>query len=316
VDHRDYRATTPRQTPVLTFYHPEMQEVVLQAAADAGAEVRRGAHVRNAKPGALLTVTVECDGRVDEIQARLVVGVDGRTSMMRKWGSFEVQQDPDCLLISGVLLENMGNLQEDVFVVLISPGISGVVLCPEGQGRVRAYVVSRVDTNGRFQGAQDLPRFIEASLQAGAPSEWYAGVRSAGPLATFSGAAAWVDHPYRAGVVLIGDAAASSDPSFGQGLSLTMRDVRVLRDQLLNCQDWDAAGHVYATEHDRYHDVIHKVEGWWRELFYAGGPQADARRAQALPLVAQDLTRVPDHIFSGPELPADETVRRRFFGEE
>jgi hypothetical protein len=30
----------------------------------------------------------------------------------------------------------------------------------------------------------------------------------------------------------------------------------------------------------------------------------------------QDPARVPDHMASGPELPADETVRRRFFGDE
>jgi hypothetical protein len=35
-----------------------------------------------------------------------------------------------------------------------------------------------------------------------------------------------------------------------------------------------------------------------------------------LPLIAQDGTRVPDHIISGPDLPLHETVRRRFFGEE
>jgi 2-polyprenyl-6-methoxyphenol hydroxylase-like FAD-dependent oxidoreductase len=40
-------------------------------------------------------------------------------------------------------------------------------------------------------------------------------------------------HPYRRGVALVGDAAAVSDPSWGQGLSMTLRDVRVLRDQLL-----------------------------------------------------------------------------------
>jgi 8-oxo-dGTP pyrophosphatase MutT (NUDIX family) len=33
-----------------------------------------------------------------------------------------------------------------------------------------------------------------------------------------------------AGVVLVGDASATSDPSWGCGLSLTLRDVRVLRD--------------------------------------------------------------------------------------
>jgi hypothetical protein len=29
----------------------------------------------------------------------------------------------------------------------------------------------------------------------------------------------------------------------------------------------------------------------------------------------EDMTRVPDHLFGGPELPLDETVRSRFFGE-
>ena len=47
-----------------------------------------------------------------------------------------------------------------------------------------------------------------------------------------------------------------------------------------------------------------------------GGPEAEARLARALPLLAQDGSRVPDHLFSGPDLPVDETVRRRFFGEE
>jgi hypothetical protein len=51
-------------------------------------------------------------------------------------------------------------------------------------------------------------------------------------------------------------------------------------------------------------------------MFMAIGPEAEARRARALPLLAQDGARVPDHIFGGPDLPADEAVRRRFFGEE
>jgi 2-polyprenyl-6-methoxyphenol hydroxylase-like FAD-dependent oxidoreductase len=37
---------------------------------------------------------------------------------------------------------------------------------------------------------------------------------------------------------------------------------------------------------------------------------------QDLPLIAQDPTRAPDHAWSGPDLPFNETVRRRFFGEE
>ena len=67
-----------------------------------------------------------------------------------------------------------------------------------------------------------------------------------------------MDHPYEAGVVLIGDAAAASDPTWGQGLSLTVRDTRVLRDHLCAHDDWEAAGHAYAVEHDRYYSVIHR----------------------------------------------------------
>jgi hypothetical protein len=35
-----------------------------------------------------------------------------------------------------------------------------------------------------------------------------------------------------------------------------------------------------------------------------------------MPLIAEDPTQVPDYRASGPDLPLDETVKRRFFGEE
>lgn len=179
-----------------------------------------------------------------------------------------------------------------------------------------AHFVCRTDGPARLQGAADVPRFVAECVRAGAPAEWYAGVRAIGPLATFDGAATWVDHPYQAGVVLIGDAAGATDPTWGQGLSITLRDVRVLRDHLCHTDNWEAAGHAYAEERDRHFGVIHTVENWLSELFHGAGPIAEARRAKALPLLAQDPTRFLDHGFSGPELPVNETVRRRFFGEE
>jgi len=45
------------------------------------------------------------------------------------------------------------------------------------------------------------------------------------------------------------------------------------------------------------------------------GPEAKLKRAKAMPLINEDQTRVPDHLFSGPELPADDAVKMRFFGE-
>ena len=245
------------------------------------------------------------------------MGADGRGSVVRKWAGFPVHQDPERLVLSGVLFEEMGTPQADTVYYVISPNIGqGVPLVPQGAGRVRAYLTQTKATSTRLQGAADLPRFIAESVRSGAPAEWYAGAKAVGPLATFDGADVWVEHPYKAGVVLIGDAAASSDSAWGQGLSLTVRDVRVLRDHLLRQENWDEAGHAYAEEHDRHYGVIHTVDNWLSQMFFAIGPEAEACRARALPLIAQDPTRVPDHLSCGPDLPLDETLRRRFFGEE
>ncbi len=136
-----------------------------------------------------------------------------------------------------------------------------------------------------------------------------------GPLATFNGAHTRVDHPYREGVALLGDAAASSDPTWGQGLSLTLRDARVLRDHLLSSTDWSDAGHAYAAEHDGYANRLHTFNQWFGEFFLAVGPEADARRARAFPLIGEDPSRQPDSQFIGPDMSADEAVRNRFFAE-
>ena len=69
-------------------------------------------------------------------------------------------------------------------------------------------------------------------------------------------------------------------------------------------------------QHDRCTGVVHKVTGWFSSLFLDPSPQGCALRATAMPAIAQDPTRVPDHILSGPDLPADESVRRRFLEGE
>jgi menaquinone-9 beta-reductase len=314
---RELVATTPQQLPAFAFYHPAMQEVLLQAAAEAGAEVRRGASVRDVRPGGIPTVVVEQEGRAKEIQARLIVGTDGRNSVVRKWARFPVHNDPERLVLSGVLFDEMAVPDEGTIYYIVNPNLGqGVPLAPQSGGRVRAYLVQTKATSKRLQGVSDLPRFIAESITSGAPAEWYIGAKPVGPLATFDGADIWVEHPYTEGVVLIGDAAATSDPSWGQGLSLTVRDVRVLRDALLRHENWDEAGHAYAEAHDRHYGVIHRVENWLSQMFYETGPAGEACRSRAFPLFAQDPTRVPDHILSGPDLPADETVRRRFFGQD
>src|SRR5262245_66428465 len=102
----------------------------------------------------------------------------------------------------------------------------------------------------------------------------------AGPLGSFEAADTWIDHPYADSVVLVVDAAASNDPSWGQGLSITLRDVRVLRDRLLATTDWESACHDYAREHDHHYGVIHEVTQAFKDFFLQSGPEADATRAR------------------------------------
>ena len=115
---------------------------------------------------------------------------------------------------------------------------------------------------------------------------------------------------------MIGDAAAASDPSFGCGLSLTLRDVRVLRDRLAGTGDWRAAADAYAAEHDRCRADLRRVHSWYSELWYGTGVAAETMRARVLPLLTEEPTRLPDFIGLGPEAPSDETARRRMFGED
>jgi menaquinone-9 beta-reductase len=109
---------------------------------------------------------------------------------------------------------------------------------------------------------------------------------------------------------------ASSDPTWGQGLFLTLRDAQVLRDYLMRTDDWNAAGHAYADEHDSYAGRLHTFHHWMTAMYLAPGPEADARRARAMPLIGQDPTRHPDALFAGPDFPIDERARKRFFGED
>ena len=54
--------TTPHHSAAVDFYHPEMQEVLLREANDAGVEVQRGVAVTKATGGTAPSVTASIDG--------------------------------------------------------------------------------------------------------------------------------------------------------------------------------------------------------------------------------------------------------------
>jgi len=217
--------------------------------------------------------------------------------------------------MAGTLLEN-SPMPEDINYIMTNPaGYNSTAMFPQGGGRVRTYFAYSIDAGFRLQGDAAFPEFVRRAVEASMPAEYFRGATCAGPLASFEIADTWVPHPYTAGIALVGDAAAASDPAWGNGMSMALRDARMLRDRLLADDDWDAAGHAYAEDHDAAYDVIHHVTKWMTQMFAESGAEADARRAKALPLIAADPMRVPDHGVSGPDLPFDRNLTRaRFFG--
>jgi len=315
---RDLARTTMHSECMWGFYHPEAQELLLSAAADAGAEVRRGATVTGITAGTNPRVTIEAgDGHTDA-HARLVVLCAGRNPGLRTDLGFTVRRGSIPVLLSGVWLSNL-SCEADPAVAYVDNNVvkgSVVGLFPQPGNRARAYFGFHPDKCRRLQGAHDFSRFqseAEASCAGGVPLD---GARPGGPLASFECVDVWVDHPYRDGVALIGDSAASNDPSWGQGLSLAFRDARVLSEELIANSDWDAAAHRYAERHDQHYSTVSKVTGWFYDMFQRPGPEAEARRAHALPLIGSDPTRVPDVLFSGPDFPLAADAKARFFGED
>lgn len=313
---RDLFATTRSGHGFLDFYHPDMQECLLALAADAGAHVWRATEVIEVTPGEVPSVIIRSGDSTQKVSARLVVAADGRGSRIRQITGFSIQSDEPCTVIAGVLHRNLA-IADDTTEVFLNPIRQELaIFFPLGENRYRSYFARRHDRQIRLSGARDADAFVQCCTGAGTPPEWFEAAETIGPLASFDGTDTWVSHPYRNGVALIGDAAAASDPTYGCGLALSLRDARVLRDHLTADNEWQRAADAYAAEHDGYYSALHEVHGWWRSLFFETGAEADDIRARALPKISEDPARIPDFIGLGPETPRDEATRRRFFGEE
>lgn len=316
---RRHLVTTCRQAlPALSFYHPEMQEILLSAAQTAGAEIWRGASALAVTAGPQPQVTIEWNGQPITHTARLVIGAAGRSSILRLPGAFTHRADVPQSTIAGLLFTGLA-APRDAVSLFINHRLPGhlAVFFPLSKRRHRVYLVYPTTAQPRpLSGYRQVPVFQAACQALGVPPHWFTPAVTAGPLAAYPAAAKWVELPYHPGIVLVGDAAGAPNPSFGCGLSLALRDVRVLSDYLLADQDWERAGSSYAHAHADYFGRLHAKEAWMTSLFFKQGAAANRRRAFVMGLHAKEPDRDLDMIGMGPDDRYDEWARRRFFGED
>jgi 2-polyprenyl-6-methoxyphenol hydroxylase-like FAD-dependent oxidoreductase len=294
-----------------------LQEEAFTWAESQGATVIRPAKAIGAAPGGDPFVTVVQDGDSSEYSARLIVGADGRQSLVRSWFGAETIADPEVNRFGGPLVsgvrsddrhaDNIGDAN-GVRVNWFATSVDMTRLYLRAPAeRLRALGVER-----SFEAlvAVAAPAMPEGALDAARPE---------GPIGFFGNNDIWASRLAGDGIVLIGDAAGSADPSYGLGTCLLFRDVRELSQLLLADRDWKSAIAEFAVRRRRYYEVVRERDRWTSELIFGQGEAADRAREGHQRAEQDDPTLggFADLEARGPDgLVADEAARLMYFGDD
>jgi 2-polyprenyl-6-methoxyphenol hydroxylase-like FAD-dependent oxidoreductase len=265
--------------PPLCMRHPHMCDVLNAEAIRSGAALLRGVTDLEVAAGAAPEVRCRHDGREHCFNPRLVIGADGRNSIVRVQAGIRRHRDPTHHLMAGMLVDNIEGWPGDLQILGTEADINFLAF-PQSDSRARLYICYGSDQKRRFAGVDSQSRFLDAFRLKSVPdSEYLANGTPAGPCHSYGNEDTWTDVPYVPGVVLIGDAAGHNDPIIGQGLSIAYRDVRVVRDLMLENREWKPE--VFAPYADERRERMRRLRvtaSSFSILSAEFGPGARARR--------------------------------------
>jgi 2-polyprenyl-6-methoxyphenol hydroxylase-like FAD-dependent oxidoreductase len=161
---------------------------------------------------------------------------------------------------------------------------------PRAGGFARLYQMIAIEQKDRFTGPQRQRTFLDSFRLDCLPlGEAIASATPAGPCAGYPMHDTWTDTVAVPGVVLIGDAAGYNDPIIGEGLSIALRDARLVAEVLGSEAEWSPEAFAgYAAERRermRRLRLCAQVATELRCTFSAAGR---ARRAHVLQRVPTD----------------------------
>ncbi len=230
-----------------------LDKILVDAASEAGAEVREGCSVvglvRDGS-GRVTGVSLQRDGQLSTEEARVVIGADGRNSFVaREVGAEAYNELPSrCFAyysyFDGYPLETM-ELHWATGLVCFSFPTSNGQVCLAVMRHKEQFETFRADIDGNFRRT-----FHEAGLGArydGANrvEEW----RGASDLPNY------YRKPFGPGWALVGDAGYLKDPVLGQGVNDAFRDADLLSAALdavfRGEQEFDGALSSYQAKRDR-----------------------------------------------------------------
>lgn len=293
----------------LTQRHPDACQVLFDAANAAGATALRPVSDISFVAGEHPQVTFIHDGREHSVRCRLIVGADGRNSMVRRRLGLTLQHDEPHHLFSGLLVDGASEWPDDLQAVGTEDDVHYLAF-PQGAGRVRLYLGWSLENKEWLSGPGGPSTFVERfrRLTTLPGAEVLGNATPVSPCATYANEDTWLESPVAPGVVLMGDAAGWNDPITGQGLSITMRDIRVLSEVLLDASpaDWTTMSTFapYVTERAermrRLRIAAHVTSVLQNEF----GPDARARRMRAheRSVASPELSTTRAIVMIGPEL--------------
>jgi 2-polyprenyl-6-methoxyphenol hydroxylase-like FAD-dependent oxidoreductase len=209
-------AGTPAQVDGIDVgYAPRrtvLDALLVEAAIEAGVDLRQGCHVDGLVIERGRVVGVRCEGQMH--RARLVVGADGRNSQVAKAvGAEEYHTTPRLQYSYFTYFSGLPTSRLETFIrpdrgFACAPTHDGLTMVVLGwpYAEARAY---KADVAGNFRATLDL-----------AP-DFAARVADAEQRAPFLGGAVpgWFRKPYGDGYVLVGDAGYNKDPITAQGIT-------------------------------------------------------------------------------------------------
>ncbi len=313
-------ALVPDVPGPLCIGHPAHCELLHRTSVGAGAMVLRGVTEIDVTLGAVPSIRYMQDGVARSATCRMIVGADGRGSLVRQAAGIELHRDQAHHLFSGMLIEGAHGWPDDLQAIGTENDVHFLAF-PQGAGRIRLYLGYASDQPQRLTGARGQQAFLDAFRLSSVPdAEHLANARAAGPCNSYPNEDSWTDTPFAEGMALIGDAAGWNDPIIGQGLSITYRDVRIVSEILRSSEDWSAGALApYAEERAERMRRLRFSAQLSSTLFNEFGDAARERRRRAgerqaanqmlaLPFLAAML---------GPEaLPAaafEEAIREQLF---
>lgn len=235
----------------LGFGHPRLCDLLNAMAVEAGATLMRGVTDLAVVSGEPPEIAFTCEGVRHAHRPALVIGADGRGSQVGRQAGIVMSQDAPHHFFAGLLVDDAPFWPEDT-VTIGTEGDYVYFVVPQGGGRVRLYLGFERATPSRFAGSEGAQRFLSTFSFAALP-EWarFSGCRPIGPIHTYPNEDYWAETPVAPGVALIGDAAGYNDPLGGQGLSIALRDARIVSELLAQAERIDVAALASYVEERR-----------------------------------------------------------------